>query len=67
MLQARNYAKAAYLMLNNGQWDVNGTVTQVLPPQDPASTTNLGVLYELACHRCAPWKFLELHQPGCFA
>ena len=30
---ARNYARMAYLMLNNGQWEVNGTVTQLLDPQ----------------------------------
>ena len=30
---ARNYAKAAYLMLNNGQWGLtNGTVQQLLDP-----------------------------------
>jgi hypothetical protein len=29
---AQNYAKAAYLMLNNGHWEVNGTVEQLLDP-----------------------------------
>jgi len=29
---AHNYARMAYLMLNNGQWEVNETVTQLLDP-----------------------------------
>lgn len=29
---ARNYAKLAYLMLNGGQWGVNGTVQQLIDP-----------------------------------
>ena len=29
---AHNYARMAYLMLNNGQWEVNERVTQLLDP-----------------------------------
>lgn len=29
---ARNYAKLAYLLLNSGRWEVNGTVQQLLDP-----------------------------------
>jgi CubicO group peptidase (beta-lactamase class C family) len=30
---ARNYARMAFLMLNHGQWEVNGTLTQLLDPE----------------------------------